>query len=89
MLFKLPGWVVARLVFFLSILLWLLQIWVSNRLATNGAELGNLEKRIVELQQSNQKLSQEITEKSSLEYLSVQAEKRGLTVAPKMIEIKK
>ena len=73
---------------FITVLLWGLQILVSNQLATAGSELRQLEDRIQELKGSNQKLEQEVTEKTSLDYLTKSAEEKGLVWSPGLITLK-
>lgn len=77
----------TRFLILIIILLWGARIVVSNQLATSGAELRSLEKRIAEVQEQNEKLVQEVTAKTSLQYLTEQAVEMGLTETPKLQRI--
>jgi len=69
------------------VVLFLAKVIVSNQLATSGAKLRNLETRIAELEDANRKLNQQITEKTSLGYLSEKALEFNLYAQPEMVKL--
>ena len=63
------------------IVLFSMQLIVSNRLATMGAELSAMQKETTGLQQENEKLQHTIASRSSLMTISKEAEQLGFSRA--------
>lgn len=62
-------------------LLQLVKVYVSNDLATDGIQLGELQEQTREIQKQNKILREEILKRSSLRHLTEEAEKQGFVPA--------
>ena len=66
----------------------ILEIWLANRLSTSGEEINKLERLAINLRMQNQQLKNQIDEKSSLIFISSQAQKLGFDKISKIQYLK-
>jgi cell division protein FtsL len=67
------------------VVLLLLQVIVSNQLATKGLEIADIEKNIGDLRETNTRLSQEVASSSALLAISEKAHELGFTTKLKPV----
>lgn len=77
----------VKFVVLVSLVVWVIQIMVSNQLATAGSNLKKVDDRIKVISENNNRMERLITEKSSLLYLGKQASEMGLFVSPKLLTL--
>ena len=71
--------------FVLVVILGILQIYLSNKLATRGKASQELEEKIVQLEIENQKLKSGIAKQGGLNELTLQALKKGFIKNPAVV----
>lgn len=74
----LPKRLISRIVIGSSIVLLVVQVIVSNQLATQGLELSDMDQKARSLKEENLELSQEIASLSALSTVEVRAHELGL-----------
>ena len=72
---------------FLVLVLSLVQLFCSHRLATAGAAVAFYEEKTLTLQETNQRLDQEINQMGSLSKISLQAESLGLVRTSQVLHL--
>lgn len=70
-----------------AFLLTIVQIVLSNNLATSGEKLQTLNEKIEKIELENKKLNSEIAQKVSLSDLSLEAEKIGFVREPEVVNL--
>ncbi len=67
--------------------LFLVQIFVSNQLATSGVQINRIQEQISLLTKENQLLKEQIDQKTSLSFISSQAAQLGFDQTPSTIAL--
>lgn len=73
---KRPVYVIIILIFTIITLI-IVRITISNRLSTNGMELGKIQQEIVDYKNQNTLLEEKVLEASSLVHVADQAKRLG------------